>query len=66
MAASARFLGGADMTNDEVKALVIALRGGLPEKCDFCGKETAEPDLHPEEAGAWACTDCLRRWGDIQ
>jgi len=43
--------------------LLVALRGGLPEACDFCGQpynETRHPE--PEEAGAWACTECVTRW----
>jgi len=43
--------------------LLVSLRGGLPEKCDFCGQpynENRHPE--PEEAGAWACTECTTRW----
>lgn len=48
------------MSND-AKDLIADLRGGVPEKCDFCGLET-EPDyLHPEEAGMWICVWCIER-----
>jgi ribosomal protein L37AE/L43A len=43
--------------------MLIELRGGLPEKCDFCDQpynDTRHPE--PEEAGAWACTECVERW----
>ena len=43
--------------------LLISLRGGLPEKCDFCGLPF-DYDIPgsrypiPEEAGAWSCNEC--------
>jgi ribosomal protein L37AE/L43A len=43
--------------------VIIGIRGGLPEKCDFCDQpftDTRHPV--PEEAGAWACTECGKRW----
>lgn len=43
--------------------VIADLRGGIPEKCDFCEQpynETRQPV--PEEAGEWACTECLARW----
>lgn len=56
------------MTDDEPTAreLIEAIRGGVPAKCDFCGKETEPEMLEPEEAGAWVCHECLRRWGDMK
>lgn len=42
---------------------IINLRGGLPEKCDFCQQtynENRQPI--PEEAGEWTCTECWDRW----
>lgn len=53
------------MSND-ARDLIVALRGGVPEQCDFCGSKPLPELLHPEEAGMWACEDCLRRWGDIR
>lgn len=52
------------MNEDDLDAreLIIALRGGVPAKCDFCCEECAPEDLHPEEGGEWACIDCLTRW----
>lgn len=44
------------------RELVVALRGGVPPKCDFCLKETPQWKLHPEEAGDWVCEECLARW----
>lgn len=43
--------------------LIVELRGGIPESCDFCNKiftESRQPV--PEEAGEWACTECWTRW----
>lgn len=44
------------------RELIIAMRGGVPEHCDFCGQSQCPEDLHPEEAGQWACNECLTRW----
>ena len=51
-----------ELTNDDVREAIIDLRGGLPLRCDFCNAETKECDLHPEEAGMWACITCIERW----
>lgn len=50
------------MSNDEVKAMIADLRGGIPPKCEFCGEVRPENEMHPEEAGEWACIHCIRRW----
>jgi len=43
--------------------LIVELRGGLPDKCDFCGQPyTVARYPVPEEASAWACIECERRW----
>ena len=43
--------------------LIVAFRGGLPECCDFCGQPYTEDRWpEPEEAGAWACNECVQRW----
>ena len=43
--------------------LLISLRGGIPTKCDFCKQQFigARYPL-PEEANAWACSECAARW----
>jgi len=56
--------------------LIVGLRGGLPEKCDFCDqpfdydalastvvsvREAARYPV-PEEAGEWTCSECVARW----
>lgn len=42
---------------------IAELRGGMPECCDFCKQPYSETRLpEPEEAGQWACTDCVNRW----
>lgn len=49
--------------SDPVFDLIVHLRGGVPEKCDFCDQlynETRRPI--PEEAGLWACTVCWEKW----
>ena len=43
--------------------LIAELRGGIPEKCDFCGQEYTEDRYPiPEEAGEWTCSECWARW----
>jgi hypothetical protein len=42
---------------------IVALRGGIPDTCDFCQKPfTVERYPIPEEAGEWTCRECLDRW----
>lgn len=43
--------------------MIVELRGGIPEKCDFCGQAfTEERYPIPEEAGMWTCKECWDRW----
>ena len=54
------------MTDDiedynDVRNLIADLRGGVPEKCDFCQEERSADELHPEEAGQWICNACIKR-----
>jgi hypothetical protein len=43
--------------------LIAELRGGIPERCDFCDKPFTEQNYAtPEEAGEWACIECVKRW----
>lgn len=43
--------------------MLVSLRGGLPTKCDFCGQPYTDGRYPvPEEAQAWACSDCAARW----
>jgi hypothetical protein len=67
-----------DSYNQAAFELIVSLRGGLPEKCDFCGQpfdydalRTAQASPSgvgqlrwpvPEEAGEWTCSECLARW----
>jgi hypothetical protein len=52
-----------DGYNQAAFDLIVALRGGLPECCDFCNQPfTAARYPVPEEAGEWACSECLERW----
>lgn len=44
------------------RELIEDIRGGVPGKCDFCENETLDHQLHPEEAGDWACIFCILRW----
>ena len=43
----------------DVRQLIIDLRGGIPDKCDFCQKEKLPDQLHPDEGGTWICIDCI-------
>jgi ribosomal protein L37AE/L43A len=50
-------------SNQAAFDLIVALRGGLPADCDFCGQPFTQARYPvPEEAGAWACRECLDRW----
>lgn len=42
--------------------IIAGLRGGYPDKCDFCGQPMKPEDAIPEEAGDWACRECWDRW----
>ena len=52
------------MSNDNwIIETIIAMRGGIPEKCDFCGQTFTDDNYAtPEEAGEWACLKCVLRW----
>jgi hypothetical protein len=46
--------------------LIVALRGGLPEKCDFCGLPYGDGRYPvPEEAGDWSCNECEAEYMEI-
>lgn len=38
---------------------------GTPYNCDFCGKPEKPDKLYPEEAGDFACEDCMKKWGEL-
>jgi hypothetical protein len=43
--------------------MIAELRGGIPERCDFCSKPFTEQNYPtPEEGGEWACIECVTRW----
>jgi hypothetical protein len=43
--------------------LLMSIRGGFPRKCDFCDQPYGDDRYPvPEEAGAWACSECEARW----
>jgi hypothetical protein len=41
---------------------IAELRGDVPIRCDFCKQLRSFNSLEPEEAGAWVCHHCMRRW----
>ena len=43
------------------KQLIVDLRGGYPDECDFCGEKKDHAQLEPEEAGQWICHACIDR-----
>ena len=48
-----------------VWGFILAVRGGQPENCDFCGRPfTEERCAIPEEAGEWACSECVDSWNN--
>jgi hypothetical protein len=45
---------------DDAYDLILALRGGHPEKCDHCGVLFTEDNVaNPAEAGQWICYACM-------
>jgi len=50
------------MTGDVARDMIIGLRGGIPLHCNFCGTTNVPDNMHPEEAGEWACITCIERW----
>ena len=52
-----------DEYNKAAFEFIVALRGGLPDKCDFCDQPYIG-SRYPvtEEAGEWTCNECLARW----
>ncbi len=44
------------------REIIVTMRGGVPDHCDFCGQSQWPEHLHPEEAGQWVCDECLARW----
>lgn len=55
-----------DLSDDYKRAtfdLIVSLRGGIPETCDFCQRPYVDGRYPvPEEAGEWACNECVRAW----
>lgn len=52
-----------DYYNQTVFDLIVGLRAGVPEKCDFCDQPFTDARYPvPEEAGEWTCSECLARW----
>jgi formylmethanofuran dehydrogenase subunit E len=39
--------------------MIGALRGGIPPKCDWCGKPVKQEDMVPVSGGEWVCPPCL-------
>lgn len=51
------------MNGNDVFDMIAALRGGVPDRCDFCGEAyTEDRRPTPDEGGEWACTDCWKKW----
>ena len=52
---------------NDVREMIISLRGEIPEECDFCNKKTPPNLLHPEKDQTWACIDCIeeRHYAEI-
>ncbi len=50
-----------DANEMTTRELIVALRGGVPPRCDFCREEFPEEELHPEEAGQWICVGCINK-----
>ena len=42
--------------------IIVAMRGGVPPRCNFCFQERVAHELHPDDAGEWACDECVSMW----
>ena len=52
-------MSGSDGYDEAAFRFLVDLRGGFPEKCDFCGERYSDTRYPvPEEAGAWSCNIC--------
>ena len=53
----------ARIEDDWAANLILMLRGGAPEQCEFCRQDFG-PNRRPvpEEGGEWACSECVTRW----
>jgi hypothetical protein len=45
-----------------VREMIITLRGGIPDECDFCDMEAPPDLLHPYGSQLWICIDCVEMW----
>ena len=45
--------------------LIIGLRGGYPDGCDWCGKPLLLEPI-PEEAGQWICVECEKAQYELE
>jgi len=51
--------------NNPILELIVAMRGGIPDRCDFCDQPFTEANYPtPEEAGEWACIECVKKWDE--
>lgn len=50
------------MTPADLVTWIAAIRGGFPDRCDFCDQPTRPESLVSEEGGQWACLECWDRW----
>jgi len=53
--------------SDLVFNAIVAMRGGIPETCDYCGGKFTETNHPvPDEAQTWSCTDCWKVWEPVE
>lgn len=52
-----------EITNQDVRDMIVGLRGGVPKLCDYCGNARPESELHPDEGDTWICNECIKRIG---
>lgn len=48
-----------------MRQIIADLRGGIPDKCDCCGRVTPPDDLEPVSGGEWICVKCLEAELDV-
>ena len=45
-----------------VAETIMEMRGGVHEKCDYCGKPFDKRGAIPDEGQTWSCWPCWDRW----
>lgn len=52
-----------ELTPNDLRQMVADWRGGIPDRCDFCGLLKPRDEMHPDECDMWICSECIERIG---